>query len=97
MQTEVSSLAVGQIQDSLVNEVQSHYDGQSTNTSNNDCWSSPQTVPCILRFFPNRPYKPAAKRPLVFGCGAVWSIIRSHLRYYWQYDVRVSCDPCCPR
>lgn len=89
MQTEVSSLVVGQNQDSLINEVQSHYDGQSTNTFNNDSWNGSQTVPCILRFS-NRPYKPAAKTPLAFGCGAVWSIIRSHLRYSWQYDVRLS-------
>lgn len=51
MQAEVSSLSVGQKQDSLINEVQSHHDGQSTNTSHNDCWNSPQMVPCILRLF----------------------------------------------
>lgn len=51
MQTELSSLSVGQKQDSLINEVQSQYNGQSTNTSNNDCWNGPQMVPCILRFF----------------------------------------------
>ena len=89
MQTEVNSLAVGQNQDSLINEVQSHYDGQSTDTSNNDSWNGPQMVLCILRFS-NKPYKPAAKTPLAFGCGAAWSIIRSHLRYSWQCSVRLS-------
>lgn len=43
------------------------------------------TVSCILRS--NTWYKLAAKTPLAFGCGAVWSF---HLRYFWQYSVRLS-------
>jgi len=65
-QTKVGSLAVGQNQYSLIIEVQSHCNGQSSNTFSNNCWNSPQTVPRILRFF-NRLYKLAAKTPLAFG------------------------------
>lgn len=43
MQSEVTSLSAGQKQDSLINEVLSHYEGQSTNTSSNDRWNGPQT------------------------------------------------------
>lgn len=38
----------------------------------------------------NRPYKQAAKTPSPLGCGAAWSIIRSHPRYSWQPSVPVA-------
>lgn len=87
---EWSSLSVGQNQDRLINEVQSGRNGQSTNTSSNDCWNALQTLPCILRVFLTRLINPAAKTPLASGFGAVWSITGSLLRYSWLCSVGLS-------
>lgn len=48
-----------------------------TNTSSNDLWNSPQTLPLQFKALPNRLYNPAANTPLAFGCGDVQRVICS--------------------